>query len=95
MNIVVTEDIKGWVSGIVDGGKYTFEALVFEEGSQFGINEGKVSKLYITKGQWSGADKCCIVYERGWGKKPKTEDEVSVYESIFMFLEGYRQSDRK
>lgn len=73
-----------WVEGTA--GKYGFQALVFEENSCYGIEEGRVSKLYIWKGE--GASKKYIVeYDRGWGKEPSTEEEKRAFRTIWEYLE--------
>ena len=52
------------------------EILVFDEGSIYGISEGKISKLYITLG-----DETLAWYDRGWDTEP-TEEVRPIYESI-------------
>ena len=47
---------------------FDFEAKVFEEGSQFGINEGRVSKLCISE---QNENVCLVSYDRGWDLKPQ------------------------
>ena len=59
-----------WSKGIieVDGTEVTYEVKHFEEGSEFGIAGGRISKLLCkAKGE------IILHYERGWNKKPKTE----------------------
>lgn len=46
---------SNWVQGIVD--EYKFSAKLYDEPSIFGINEGRISKLYIE----GNAN-----YDRGW-----------------------------
>ena len=41
----------------------------FEEGSEFGIEGGRISKLMIRRG-----DETIASYERGWDIEPKDED---------------------
>ena len=54
---------------------------VYDEGSVFGINEGKISKLMIR----IGSDTTCN-YDRGWDIEPEDEITRKVYE---MLLEKY------
>ena len=59
-----------WYVGRVE--KRHFEALVFAEPSQYGIEGGQVSKLYL----WDGRPKkkrgkALAVYERGWELEPE------------------------
>ena len=59
-----------WVSGYIRLGSYAFdfEAKVYEEGSCFGINEGRVSKLFVNE---RNENVCLISYDRGWDLKPQ------------------------
>lgn len=47
-----------WVEGRVvhDGQPYRYQALLFDEGSPFGIDGGRVSKLWIAALEGSPAD---------------------------------------
>lgn len=40
---------------------YEIQAKVYEQGSKYGINGGKISKLCILKERH-----CCLNYDRGW-----------------------------
>lgn len=46
---------------------------------QFGINGGKISKLWIAK---DGIE--IVSYERGWAVKPKTKESRKVYEKLLI-----------
>lgn len=61
-NIKVTEKSGNWQFGTIDGIK--FNAKVYEEGSEYGINEGNVSKLWVD-GYFN--------YDRGWDIKPRSK----------------------
>ncbi len=50
---------------------------VFEEGSEFGIEGGKISKLMLKR---DGQVVCN--YERGWDKKPVDPDTQLAYEIL-------------
>ena len=52
-------EFHNWVSGIV--GKYEYQAKVFEEPSEFGIENGRVSKLVLRLHRCEVAQ-----YDRGW-----------------------------
>jgi hypothetical protein len=74
---------ENWVRGIC--GKYIFEAKLFDEGSSFGINEGRVSKISI----WSGVGyykKVLVNYDRGWDIRP-SDKLLPVYAEIMQLLE--------
>lgn len=67
-----------WEEGtfIIDGVIFKYEAKVFEESSQFGINDGRVSKLQIVKytrdNPWTW-ENTVINYDRGWDIEPRDE----------------------
>lgn len=63
-------DANNWKVGYIRLGSYAFdfEAKVFEEGSQFGINEGRVSKLCISE---QNENVCLVSYDRGWDLEPQ------------------------
>jgi hypothetical protein len=81
--VVITKDdrrINNWVIGEVQGepiGKISFEAKVFDEGSMYGINKGRVSKLDIRQDR-----KILVNYDRGWDVKPQTPEVKAVYKKI-------------
>ena len=64
-----------WCFGIVNGAHY--EAKVFEDGSQFGINGGRISKLHVVKD-----GKCIINYDRGWDIYPETPELLEILDAI-------------
>ena len=59
-----------WSKGIIeiDGTKVSYEVKHFEEGSDFGIDGGSISKL-----ECRANGETILHYERGWNKKPETE----------------------
>lgn len=79
-----------WCGGTV--GKYNFEAKLFDEGSTFGINDGRVSKLSIwddkerkLKGDFFAG--CIVNYDRGWDITP-SEENKAIFESVMELLEN-------
>ena len=52
-----------WQEGTLNG--YWYQAKVFEVGSQYGINGGRISKLAICKGDKWDVTKCVYNYDRG------------------------------
>ena len=60
-----------WYVGRVDGRH--FEALVFGEPSQYGIDGGQVSKLYVWIGPRKKGGQEVAVFERGWELEPGDE----------------------
>jgi len=76
-----TKSLSGgtWITGTEDfDGEQNIkiEILVFEEGSIYGIAEGKISKMFITLGS-----ETLVWYDRGWETEP-TEEVKPLYESI-------------
>jgi len=71
-----------WSEGIIacpaTGGKYKYWVKHYEEGSQYGIDGGKVSKLTIRK---VGESRDLCNYDRGWGIEP-TDEVKAVYTII-------------
>lgn len=60
---------NGRITISTDGGEvlYAWEAKVYDEGSKYGINGGRVSKLQVRQ---DGAVVCN--YDRGWDMKPES-----------------------
>ena len=83
----IIEIIDGkWVEGIVNDGEYKFMAKVHNEGSKYGINEGRVSKLSII-------DKFGYVmnYDRGWD----IELDPAYQEVFDVVMEVLENSDKR
>ena len=72
-----------WSEGIIacptTGGKYKYWVKHYEEGSQFGIDGGKVSKLSIRR---LGESRDLCNYDRGWDVEP--DDEVKAVYAIIL-----------
>jgi len=71
-----------WSEGIIladSGTKYKYWVKHFEEGSEYGINGGRVSKLTIRK---VGEAKDLVNYDRGWDVRPKDTEVKAVYKII-------------
>ena len=71
-----------WSEGIIacpsTGGKYKYWVKHYEEGSQHGIDGGKVSKLTIRK---LGETRDLCNYDRGWDIEP-TDEVKTVYDIL-------------
>ena len=82
--ITVTDIKHGWTNGTVSysGMTYIFHMKNFIEPSEFGINEGCISKLSILKIMPSGRRNEVVYYDRGWDVKPKDEDVKKVYRAL-------------
>lgn len=76
MKILVTNSINPQFGNVIDGviiknnveiAKFTIKK--FDEGSKYGINEGKISKLFIQDSNKN----ILACYDRGWDIKPHAE----------------------
>lgn len=74
-----------WHEGALQvyGINYHYWAKVYDEGSEYGIEGGRVSKLMIKEG-----DKIVVNYDRGWDIKPTDEHAQLAMEII---LHEYNQ----
>lgn len=64
-----------WQTGTV--GDYKFEAKVYDEGSDYGIDAGRISKLQVKDKD----NKTVAAYDRGWDVKPTdARAEKAVYD---------------
>lgn len=62
------------------------EAKVFSVGSTYGINNGRISKLYIK--EWCGL--CCANYDRGyWDVEP-----AGVYKNMVDFVVNFYKKNK-
>lgn len=89
VNLHNAPDNPVWVIGnvTIGGETYKVTAKVFLEGSQFGINKGPVSELYIAKD-----GKCIVNYARGWDTKP-SEEYKEIYKTILNVVKDFRKSN--
>lgn len=76
-----------WVSGEVNNGEYTFKSKLFDEGSECGIDDGRISKLTI----YNDNNDCIVHYDRGWDIEPEGEEAQEVFLLITEFLENSPQ----
>ena len=65
-----------WESGSfeINGVEYKYEAKVYDVGSKYGINNGRISKLKVVNdigpNSWTW-DNTVINYDRGWDIRPE------------------------
>jgi len=74
---------EDWIDGTIDG--LRFQAKVYDEGSEFGINEGRVSKLWVRD---EALRQTILNYERGWDIKPTKAAERRLLEALLEYLEA-------
>ena len=72
-----------WKEAEVKIGKQTFVATFkqFEEGSKFGINGGRISKLTLIRKEKNGSTKLAN-FDRGWDLEPTDADAKAVLEVL-------------
>lgn len=77
-----------WLKGTIDG--YEFFALVFQTGSKYGINEGRISKLAVRHKPESLTEvsQYIINYDRGWDIEPATEDHKLILDTLVEYFEN-------
>lgn len=83
ISVTITKDerrINNWVTGKATGG-VTFCAKIYDEGSVYGINKGRVSKLDV---RMDG--RIAVNYDRGWDLKPQAPEVKAVYKAIMAAL---------
>jgi hypothetical protein len=68
-----------WVDGNISG--YSFQAKVYDTGSRFGIDGGRISKLAVWD-EGPGGSGEIISYDRGWDKEPTAEEHISILQAI-------------
>lgn len=56
---------------------YTAYVKQYDEGSQYGIAGGRISKLQIKDGE-----RTVVNYDKGWDIKPKTPEERAAVQTI-------------
>ena len=67
-----------WEDGMIalNGGKYGYSAKVYDLGSGYGIDGGRISKLYVFE---DGTDREIVTYDREWilpKRRPKDGTEA-------------------
>lgn len=72
-----------WIIGCIDD--FDFEAKVYDEGSQFGIDGGRVSKLGVYQAEPKGE---LIGYDRGWETYPATPELENLLEALLKFCDS-------
>jgi hypothetical protein len=77
--VAVERKENNWVFGSC--GRYKFEAKVYGTGSQYGINGGRVSKISVWHTQ-NGKKTEILSYDRGWDKKPQTDEHRELVQAL-------------
>ena len=69
----------GWTHGTatVNGTVYAFDVKHFDEGSDWGLKGGCISKLSIKTGEGY-----LVNFDRGWDRRPQTEETKAVFKAL-------------
>ena len=65
-----------------EGKSYHIETKHFELPSQYGIQNGRISKLFICEGTHWNENKCVCAYDRGWDRRPRTKAAKAIYKEV-------------
>ena len=78
-----------WERGEINynGTTYYWEAKVYDEPSEFGIDNGRISKLCVSLDPSLGLNSAVINYDRGWDIYPETEEEHIIFAQIMHMFE--------
>ena len=92
INLNVDVNIPVWIRGTIkiDDTEYEVQAKVFLEGSEFGIDNGPISKLTIKN---LNNKNTIVNFDRGWDIKPKSKEDKEVYEEIVKIVEAFRNKN--
>jgi len=74
-----------WVDGYINN--LRFQAKIYDVGSKFGINGGRISKLAV----WDESNRRAgdlISYDRGWDKKSADDCQRKLLQALLEYLEG-------
>ena len=74
-----------WEEGTFKGLKWS--AKIFNEGSKYGINGGRVSKLWVSNGGKIGDREVYLNYDRGWDIEPKTEEMKQWLDDFLQYVD--------
>ena len=77
-----------WVEGTVHG--FHFQAKVYRNGSKFGIDDGRISKLVVWDKNYREANRgseAIISYDRGWDKQPSTPEQEKILLALIDYFD--------
>ena len=81
IDILGTEDaLNTWTLGraTVNGKTYKIQLVRFDEPSQYGIRQGRMSKLWVAE----AGHEPVINFDRGWDVRPKTAETKALLTAI-------------
>ena len=91
--VTITRDNRKedyWIHGTV--GDFKFEAKMFDEGSVYGIDHGRVSKLWMVRALPNNGREI-VSYERGWDVRPKSPEAKAAFSELMGKLKNLPKVD--
>ena len=86
-SITAKQTKEGWIDGTIDGMR--FQARVYDEGSQYGIDEGRISKLAVWFDDITTGKRVWVLnYDRGWDIRPKKAADKKMLAALLEYLES-------
>ena len=76
-DIIITRQEGAWTYGRIGG--FDFEVKHFDQPSVFGIDEGRISKLWIAS---RVSYRTVASYDRGWDKLPRFDNEIEATQAV-------------
>lgn len=92
INLTVDVNIPIWIKGTIkiNDTEYEVQAKVFLEGSEFGIDNGPISKLTIKN---LNNKNTIVNFDRGWDIKPKNKEDKEIYKEIVKIVKKFRDEN--
>ena len=92
LNLIRSMTIKpvnNWFIGTIGG--YAYQVKVTAENSSFGIQDGRIIKLFVTEQPTDeNPGKTEIVaYERGWSKYPETTEHEEILDALYEYFQNH------
>ena len=77
MKHTITKIVGNWM--LVHIGPFWFAIKYYEEPNVFGIDEGRISKLWLT---WKDSNATAAAFDRGWDKRPDSEEAQEAVDTL-------------
>ena len=77
MEPIITKQTGNWMTGHI--GPFRFEIKRFEEPSVYGIDEGRISKLWLA---WKDSYGTVAAFDRGWDKLPGFDEAWEAVDAL-------------
>ena len=85
--------VNNWFVGTIGG--YPYQVKVTAEDAQWGINEGRIIKLFVTDmptDENPGKTEI-IAYERGWSVYPNTSEHKEILDALYEYFQNHCEED--